>query len=53
MPPDSYVNRRVVHFYPLLNRTGEQILTDGEKGKGLCCCEYYGSVKEKGYLAQH
>ena len=45
MPPDSYADRRVVHFYIPLNRTGEQILTEEEKSKGLCCCEYCGSAK--------
>ena len=40
MPPDSYVDWGAVHFYTPLNRTGEQILTDEEKSKGLCCFGY-------------
>lgn len=47
MPPDSYVDWGAVHFYTPLNRTGEQILTDEEKSKGLCCYKYCGSAKEK------
>lgn len=45
MPPDSYVDWGAVHFYTPLNRTGEQILTDEEKSKGLCCFEYAVDVR--------
>lgn len=48
MPPDSYVDWGAVHFYTPLNRTGEQILTDEEKSKGLCCCKYCGDTQKKG-----